>query len=418
LLDYAVMLRRLRFGLAAFSLLPAPCIHADGIHDAAGVNLTAEEGFGARHSGMATGFSGFQRDANAVGNAPAAMNDVDDFAFATAHAEKFGEAKYDDFAFLFPFDARGTLGLGLARYGVSDIEARSGVTPNSSLPDGLFSAADYLVVGSFARRWGDRDGRALDVGTSVHLLYRQLDQDGFGVRADAMAQYTWADRYRVGALLKGMIPSAAKWESGYSEYEDPDLQLGAAAKIPAPYFYGTLEVAYQTEGLFQRRAKSQIKVEGARFNQSFPDAVATGNLGMEFLFDFGLSVRCGFSELYLNRDAASLATFGIGYNWRGIAGIDYSFSPHPDLLASHRLSLQFTPAFPSFNGRKFRTQGAVSARPSTQRAPASEEKPEPVGPAAQPAAPPDSSQTQPEKPLPPRLKERPAGGEKEILEED
>jgi hypothetical protein len=424
LLDYAEMFRKTRFAVAALCpLLLPPVARADDFTEASGVNLSAEEGFGARHSGMATTFAGFQRDANAVANSPAAMNDVDDFTFATAHAEKFGEAKYDDFALLVPFEARSTMGLGVARYGVSDVEYRSGTHPFQSQPDGLFSTADYLMVAGFARRWGDDRMGLIDVGANLHLLYRQLDQDGIGTRADAMVQYTWERLYRIGALMKGLLPSTAKWESGYAEYESPDIQVGVAAKFPAPYFYGTLEVAYQTEGLFQRRAKSQIKLTGAPVYGDMRDVLAQGNAGAEFLFDFGLSVRFGFTELYLSRDPASLTTFGIGYNWRGIAGLDYSFTPHPDLLASHRISLQFTPSFPKFKGRGFRGRASAPGNPAdvkTMPVPARIEtsaQPASTPPAAPASAPPSGEKPQ-SSPAPETEKSPADNSGKEILEQE
>ena len=169
---------------------------SDGLNEASGVNLTADEGFGARRTGMGIGFPAFQRDADAAVNSPAGMNDVDDFTFSTAHAEKFGRAQFDDFAFILPFDVGSTLGLGLSRFGVNDIELRpEGSDPFQTKPQGLFSVADYMVTGSFARRWG-----AFDAGFSLDLLYRHLDQDGMGLRADAMAQYTWDGQTAYGML--------------------------------------------------------------------------------------------------------------------------------------------------------------------------------------------------------------------------
>lgn len=379
-------------------LVPSLCLSqdgdVDGWNEAAGVNLTLEEGFGARHSGMAISFAGFQADANAVANAPAAMNDVDDFTFSTAHAEKFGEAKFDDLSLIVPFESRSTLGLGISRYGVSGIDLRpEGVSPLESQPVGQFSIADYLVVAGFSRRWGD-----LDLGASFNFLYRQLDQDGFGMRADAMAQYTWNRNFRVGALVKGIIPSSATWESGYSEYEAPDLHLGVAARFPAPYFYGALQAAYQTEGMFQQRAKAQAEAIGSRLHQAPFEALKAGNAGLEFLFDFGLVVRFGLSELRFASEALSSAAFGLGYTWKKVLGLDYSFAPHPDLLATHRIALQFTPAFPKFNGRNFRPgqdepagNGKSSANPvpppsGSTVVPSSTLSPQVDVPASQPAS--------------------------------
>ncbi len=407
--------------LAAASAAPIPAEDFDGVNQASGVNLTVDEGFGARQSGMGITFATFQRGADAVINAPAAMNDVDDFTFATAHAEKFGAAQFDDFAFLLPFEANSTLGVGISRYGVSGIDLRpEGGNPLQSQPQGVFSIADYLVAGAFARRWG-----GLDMGFHLDLLYRHLDQDGLGIRGDAMGQYTWNGRYRVSALAKGLIPSSAHWESGYTEYELPDLFIGGAARFPAPYFYGNLEVAWQSEGLFARQGKSTRQLNTADPIERPMDFLAASNAGLEFLFDFGLSLRAGLNE-FATKAVTSTAAFGIGYDWRHILAVDYSFTPHPDLLSTHRVSLQLTPAFPKLNGLGYRHRGGPSPAP---RAPLGKsisptlESPEsaPAGQVpesleSQPAAPAAPSGGVPATVEPP--KPAPAGGEKEILEND
>jgi len=338
--------------------LPIAAAHAsdgNGPEQASGVNLTADEGFGARQSGMAITFPSFQHGADAAVNSPAGMNDVDDFTFATSHAEKFGRAQFDDFALIMPFAANASLGLGLSRFGVSDIELRpEGTDPLAPRPQGLFSVADYVVTGSFARRWGD-----FDLGFGLDLLYRHLDQNGVGMRADGMAQYTWYGRFRLAALVKGLAPSSAHWESGYTEYEAPDLYLGGSGSFPAPYFYGNLEASFQTEGLLSDHGKSQVEANGANLQSDPLKLLATTHVGLEFLFDFGMAVRAGLTEI-APHSLASTATFGIGYTWRHILGIDYSFTPHPDLLSTHRISLQLTPAFPKLDGRGFRPRRAVA----------------------------------------------------------
>jgi hypothetical protein len=382
------------------------CVHAedfDGLHEAVGVNQTADQGFGARQSGMAITFPAFQRDADAVVNSPAGMNDVDDLTFSTAHAERFGEAKFDDFGFLFPFEANSTFGLGISRFGISDIDLRpQGSDPLRAEPEGHFSIADYLIAGSFARRWG-----GFDAGVDLNVLYRHQDQDGLGIRGDAQAQYTWKERYRVGALLKGLIPSSARWESGYAEYEATELYFGGAALIPAPYFYGALQAAWQSEGVFHETAKSAAELNGNAVYQDPIQFLAAGNLGLEFLFDFGLSVRFGLNEIS-KKSFTDVVAFGVGYKWRHILGLDYSFAPHPGLLSTHQISLQFTPAFSKFDGRYYRPDSRKKTRvPSTpsdshsepegaseslesengpQTEPAAPTQVQPSAPAAQPAA--------------------------------
>jgi hypothetical protein len=345
------------------ALVASKAPHADdfdGLNEASGVNLTLDEGFGARQSAMAVAFPAFQRDADAVGNAPAFMNDVDDFTFSTSHVEKFGEAKFDHFAFLFPFEANSTLGLGLSRYGVSDIDlSPEGTDPSFASPPDVFSLADYQLVGAFARRW-----RGFDLGLNMNFLYRHLDQDGIGMRGDGMAAYTWNGRYRVSALMRGLVPSTVSWESGYSEYEAPEMYLGGAVRFPAPYFYGTLEAAWQSEGMFHRTARSAVELNADRAWDDPGRFFKSSNLGAEFQFDFGLAVRVGLSE-FSSKSFTSVSTLGIGYNWRHVLGLDYAFIPHPDQLSSHHLSLQFTPSFPKFKGREFRYRNSPRPRPAS-----------------------------------------------------
>jgi hypothetical protein len=403
--------------IACLSSAFASAAAGSEFEQASGVNLTADEGFGARQAGMAVVFPTFQRDADAAVNAPASMNDLEDFTFSTAHAEKFGRAQFDDFALVLPFAADASIGLGLSRFGVNDIELRpEGTDPLASQPQALFNVADYAVTGAFSRRWG-----AFDLGFALDVLYRHLDQDGVGLRADAMAQYTWDGRFRLAALAKGLVPSSAHWESGYTEYEAPDLYLGGSGRFPAPYFYGTLEAAFQTEGIFSRRGKSQRELNSGDLSDDPMSFLAATRAGVEFLFDFGMAVRLGLNEM-APRSLASTATFGVGYSWRHILGIDYSFTPHPDLLSTHRVSLQMTPAFPKLNGRGYRPRRAVTpgeVKPEGKDRPLEEGeieepagalepyRPTPAGPAspAQPAAP-----TVPEAPAKPAA---PAG---EILE--
>ncbi len=325
---------------------------SNGLNEAAGVNLTAEEGFGARQSARSITFAGYSGDADAVANAPAAMNDVNDFTFSVGHLEKFGTAKFDHFNVLFPFQSNSTLGLGLSRFGVNDIEKRVGVVGNFTEPDGYFSSADYLIVGALARHFGD-----LDIGANLHMLYRQLDQSGVGLRGDVMAQYTVAENFRVNTLIKGALPSSAHWSSGYTEYQPTDVFLGCGLKVPAEYFYGELQIALQTEGLFQQNGKSPTSLTGGRIHESPLDILTTTNLGLEYIFDFGLALRAGTNNLDI-ADLMSVFSLGLGYSWRHIVTVDYSFAPAPGLLAAQRISIQCTPSFAHFNGLNYRGHNA------------------------------------------------------------
>ncbi len=353
--------------LAAFVL--AALSAADSAHaleQAAGVNLTASEGFGARHQGTALTRAGFGQGADAVVNAPASMNDVNDFTFTTAHAEKFGSARFDNAALLVPMEARTTLGFGLARYAVSGVENRAAtVGQPTSDPDGLFTTSDWMITGAVARRFGSGPS-VFDVGGSVHLLQRHLDQNGMGIRGDAMLQCTHDGRVRAGTFIRGLIPSSAAWSEGHTEYEVPEAVLFVALRKPVPYFYGTLETGFETPGILQPGARSASHLEGDRGITDPVSVLKTSKVGAEFNFDFGLSLRAGFDEIAPSALTSSVR-LGMGYNWRHIVAIDYAFAAHPYLDESHRVALRFTPAFAGFEGRNYRPRDPVTVQPEKLR---------------------------------------------------
>lgn len=344
--------------------LAAPAALA--LESASGVNLTASEGFGARHHGMALTYAAFGKGAEAAVNAPAAMGDINDFTFTTAHSEQFGMARFDNAALVVPWHARSTLGFGVARYAVSGVERRAdAVTLPSAEPDGLFSTADWMFTGALSRRFGT-PRHAFDVGGAVHLLRRELDQTGMGLRGDAMAQYTRDGSLRVGAHVRGLVPSMARWESGHAEYEPPEAVLFVATRRDIPYFYGTLQAGFETPGLLQPGARSSARLEGGRGITDPASALRTSKAGAEFTFDFGLSLRAGFDEI-APASWGSSARLGIGYDWRGILAVDYAYAAHPYLDQSHRVALRYTPSFPRFEGRSFRPRDPLPAAPGRPR---------------------------------------------------
>lgn len=351
---------------ARFFAVFATAVSAHALEQTSGVNLTASEGFGARHQGTALTRAGFAQGADAVANAPASMNDVNDFTFTTTHAEQFGMARLDNIALLLPLQARSTLGFGFTRYAVSDVEMRKETAGQPGSEDFTpFSTSDWMLTGSFARRFGSGSS-VFDLGGSVHLLQRRLDQNGLGMRGDAMAQYTLDGRLRGGVFLRGLLPSSAAWGEGYKEYEAPEAVLFVALRKKIPYLYGTLETGFETPGILQPGARSASRLEGERGVTDPVSVLQTSKAGAEFNFDFGLSLRAGFDEIAPEAWTSS-ARLGMGYNWRNIVAIDYAFSAHPYLDESHRVALRFTPSFPAFEGRNFRPADASREKVAVPR---------------------------------------------------
>ncbi len=329
---------RLSLPVAMFAVFMLTGILSTGLSSAlenvTGINRTADEGFGAR-SGSLGGLSlSMPGEAASVANFPAALRDVTSVTVIVGHSSRMSEASYDYAVAAMPLE-KATLGLGLARYGVDNIPLTDVNTHLQNNQIRYFSVADYMAIFALARSW-----KNLDVGANLALLLRDYDQIGMGMRGDLSARYRY-ENYTLSALSKGFLPSSARWESGYSEYEDPDVYFGIGGRWPAPYFYGEMRAAFESEGLFQKKAKSASALRGSRAWEG-GDPLLSGNLGAEFLFDFGLAFRAGIAEL---RPAVwdNNYSLGLGYTWMGRIGIDYGFSAQPELGGSHRLSLHWFP---------------------------------------------------------------------------
>jgi len=79
---------RVLFSLTFVATLIGASSRSWALTEATGVNLTADESFGAREQGMGLTRAGFQTGADAVVNSPASMNDVNDLTFSTAHRSR------------------------------------------------------------------------------------------------------------------------------------------------------------------------------------------------------------------------------------------------------------------------------------------------------------------------------------------
>ncbi|MBF0429739.1 MAG: hypothetical protein HQK83_00560 [Fibrobacteria bacterium] len=336
-----------------FAVLFVVWIHSICFADS-GINLTADEGAGARYSGMANTFLGLPGDITALSVNPAAMNDVEDLSFSLAHFRKFNLANYNHFAVLFPINQLSSLGLGISRFGVNNLQYFRSTDPDEETGE-TFDIAEYLITAALSRRWG-----GLDVGGSFHMLYREIEQSGFGIRADLSIQYQLLKTIYFGALLKGAVPSSTYWTSEYFEYEPPNLFLGLGFNLPSEYLYGVIRGAVQTKGIIVNESNSLYTKKGEAFYDSPQDIYRAANIGLEYSLNLGLKLRFGLSELGNSWDEFG-PSFGIGYEYKKFISLDYSFQAHPELESTHRISLVFVPFF--FNGQFKRNRNESFSSP-------------------------------------------------------
>ncbi|MBS7272616.1 MAG: hypothetical protein KIG97_09675, partial [Fibrobacter sp.] len=217
------------------------------------------------------------------------------------------------------------------------------------------SIADWVFSLTFGRRITDR----LELGIGFHGLYREMDQTGWGFRGDAGLRYRLVDELFVSTLLKGWTSSAASWESGEFEYSSPELYLAASYGLPIPYLYGKLNLYWQGAELLHREARDMDyetdESRGKRVWENPLDWLSGGRGGIEFAFDFGLSLRAGLSSFTTFQSV----TAGAGLTIAKFVKVDYAFESHPVLSPVHRVSVSISPYLFSHSPRPGTTEATV-----------------------------------------------------------
>ena len=170
-----------------------------------------------------------------------------------------------------------------------------------------------------------------------------MDQSGFGFRGDAGLRYRIMDDFYVAGLLKGWTSSATVWGSGEFEYAAPDLYLAASYGLDVRYLYGKFGFYWQSAGVFRHEPRDlgyeTDESRGKPLWKSPLDWLSGGHAGIEFNFDFGLSLRAGLSSF----TTFESFTAGAGLVIAKFLRVDYAFESHPVLSPVHRVSVSISP---------------------------------------------------------------------------
>lgn len=306
----------------------------------AGANESLNMEPGARSAALGSATMAVDGDYLGLLSNPYQLSNVNYGWISLSHAEYYEGTRYDFASAVLPLGVGQGLGVEFGRFGASDIPY---IKDGEPLPAGpsyrTMSIADYVFSVSWGRRLTDR----IDLGVSFHGVYRDMDQTGFGFRGDAGLRYKVVDRLYVAGLLKGWTSSATSWESGEFEYSSPEVYLAASYSLPVPYLYGTVNFYWQGAGLFHHEARNMTfdmdTDDGGPIWESPLDWLSGGRGGIEFNFDFGLSLRAGLSSFTTFQSV----TAGAGLVIAKFLRVDYAFESHPVLSPVHRLSISISP---------------------------------------------------------------------------
>ena len=291
-----------------------------------GANSSLEIPQGARSAAVGTAALPVQGDLPSLVQNPLQLAWLERLSLAFAHVSYFEETSYNGVVMAVPLRDAGALGFSAARFGASDIPH---IKENEPLPDGddynTMNISDWI----FTSAWGKNFGK-WNLAFALHLLKRELDQSGWGFRSDIAAGYELSKKLMLAGMIKGWTSSAVKWESGYFEYSSPEVYAALKFREPLPYFYGNLNIYWQSAGILHSESEEETRSWKNPVNWFL-----ASSSGLEFETNFSLAFRAGLVKI---NDASSL-TLGAGIRPLPKLSADYAFQMHNYLSNVHRISI-------------------------------------------------------------------------------
>lgn len=303
-------------------------------------NATLDIEPGARSAALGSATMAIDGDYVGLMGNPYQLANVDYTWLSLSHTAYYEDTQYDFFSAAIPLGSGHGLGVSLARFSAEDIPY---IREGEDVPLGSYYNTMAISDWVLSVAWGKTLLKDLDVGASFHLIYRDMDQSGYGFRGDAGVRYRIVDQFFVSGLLKGWTSSATTWESGEFEYSSPEFYLASSYSLPVKYLYGAVSFYWQSAGVFHQEARDldfdTDESAGGRIWEDPFDWLSGGHGGVEFNFDFGLSLRAGLSSF----TTWESFTAGAGIVIADFLNVDYAFESHPVLSPVHRVSVSVSP---------------------------------------------------------------------------
>jgi len=281
-----------------------------------GANSSLGTPHGARSAAVGTAALPVQSDLASLAQNPLQLSWLEKLSLSFAHVSYFEETSYNSVVMALPLKGAGALGFAASRFGASDIPH---IKENEPLPEGdnynTMNISDWI----FTSAWGKNFGK-WNLAFALHLLKRELDQSGWGFSSDIAAGYEFSKKLMLAGIVKSWTSSAVKWESGYFEYSLPEVYAAFKFREPFPYFYGNLNLYWQSAGILHQEAENWFLASSG---------------GLEFETNFSLAIRAGLVKI---NDANSL-TLGAGIKPLSNLSADYALQMHNYLSNAHRISI-------------------------------------------------------------------------------
>lgn len=307
-------------------------------------NAFLEIGVDAKAMAMSNSVIASSNDVNSTYWNPAGLASINDSWQASAmHAEYFASiSQYDYAAFAAPIDATSTFGVAVIRFGVDDILDTTELIDENGNVDydriNLFSAADYAIIGSYARKSAKNEN--LCYGGSLKIVYRQVGDfaNSIGFGFDLGLQYNHKG-WLLGATARDITTTFNAWSINEEELSEvfeltgnelptenleltiPRLLLGAGRKFKLNDKY-ILHSEFNADLSFGGQQNVLVSSDLVNINPG---------IGFELGYKNFVFLRTGVGNVKRLQDFNNTTEFtlqpnlGIGFMYRGIA-IDYALT--------------------------------------------------------------------------------------------
>lgn len=287
-------------------------------------------------------------DVNAGYWNPAGLVELEDKQLALMHSSYFANiALYDYAAFAMPIDDRSAWGISLIRFGVDDILNTTQLIDSQGNIDfnriSLFSAADYGVTFSYARRL---PVQGLNYGVNAKVIRRIIGDfaSSWGFGFDFGLQFRHKD-WKFGLMARDITTTFNTWSI------DEDLFNGVSDQIPTQDLPETTEItipklqfgvarSFTFSYDYTLTAEVDMIMRFAETNDIISTGFAsvTPAVGLQFAYTDLVFVRAGVGNFQNENNFGSESlTFqpnlGIGFKYKGIQ-IDYALTDIGDQSAA------------------------------------------------------------------------------------
>ena len=301
--------------------------------------------------GMANAVVASTNDVNSGYWNPAGLLHLEDKQLSLMHASYFANiANYDYVGFAMPLDDRSAVALSVIRFGVDDILNTTQLIDDQGNIDynriSLFSAADYGVTFSYARRL---PLEGLNLGVNAKVIRRIIGEfaSSWGFGLDAAIQFK-SNRWQFGVMARDITTTFNAWSIDEKKFSDiqgavdgqnqelpetteitlPKLQLGVARKFEYQYDFTLV-------------AEVDLNFRFAETNDiiSTSSASMSPALGLEFGYVDMVFIRTGMGNFQniTQLDGSDSIGFqpniGVGFKYKGIQ-VDYALTDIGDQSAA------------------------------------------------------------------------------------